>query len=89
MKQHDENEPFFITEEVEAELIAAGHVFELPRHVSTKNLPEILAGLTDDELATLPGVLSKGEIEHRRAGQPRQGSRCRLNTPCGVQWYFS
>lgn len=52
MKQHDENEPFFITEEVEAELIAAGHVFEPLGHVSTKHLPGILAGLTEDELAT-------------------------------------
>ncbi|HBN8043003.1 TPA: hypothetical protein ACL1TL_001621 [Pseudomonas aeruginosa] len=70
--QEDQAEPFFITEEVEVELIAAGHVFEPPSHVSTKHLPEILAGLTDDELATWPGVLSKGEIERRRAGQPRQ-----------------
>lgn len=30
MKQHDENEPFFITEEVEAEMIAAGYEFEPP-----------------------------------------------------------
>lgn len=70
--QEDQAEPFFITEEVEAELIEAGHVFEPPGHVSTKRLPEILAGLTDDELATWPGVLSKWEIERRRAGQPRQ-----------------
>ncbi|WP_148317921.1 hypothetical protein [Achromobacter xylosoxidans] len=70
--QEDQAEPFFITEEVEAELIAAGHVFEPPGHVSTKHLPEILVGLTDDELATWPSVLSKGEIERRRAGQHRQ-----------------
>lgn len=44
--QEDQAEPFFITEEVEAELIAAGHVFEPPGHVSTKHVPEILASLT-------------------------------------------
>ncbi|MEN2387833.1 hypothetical protein [Comamonas sp. A7-5] len=69
--QEDQTEPFFITEEVEAELIAAGHVFEPPSHVSTKRLPEILASLTGDELATWPSVLSKGEVERRRVGQHR------------------
>lgn len=35
---HQENgqfEPFFITEDVEAELIAAGYEFEPPNHVRT------------------------------------------------------
>lgn len=68
---HDQAEPFFITEEVEAELIAAGYMFEPPGHVSTKRLPEILASLTDDELTTWPSVLSKGETERRRVGQHR------------------
>ncbi|MBO9831165.1 hypothetical protein [Xanthomonas phaseoli] len=67
--QKDQAEPFFITKEVEAELIAAGHMFEPPGHASTKRLPEILASLTDDELATWPSVLSKGEIERRQVGQ--------------------
>lgn len=70
-QQEDRSEPFFITEEVEAELIAAGYVFEPPGHVSTKHLPEILASLTDGELATWPRMLSKPEIERRRAGQHR------------------
>ena len=66
-------EPLFITEEVEVELIAAGHVFEPPSHVSTKHLPGILADITDDELAIWPSVLSEVEIERRRAScQPRQ-----------------
>ena len=68
--QEDQAEPFFITEEVEAELIAAGHVFEPPGHAGTKHLPEILTSLADDELVIWPSVLSKGEIERRRAGQP-------------------
>ena len=45
-----QDEPFFITEEIEAETIAAGYVFEPPAHVSTVRLHEILAGLSDAEL---------------------------------------
>ena len=30
MTQSDQEEPFFITEEIEAEMIAAGYVFEPP-----------------------------------------------------------
>lgn len=30
-----QDEPFFITEEIETEMIAAGYVFEPPAHVST------------------------------------------------------
>ncbi|WKU20897.1 hypothetical protein [Advenella alkanexedens] len=35
--------PFFITEEIEADMIAAGYVFEPPKHVSTVRLTDILA----------------------------------------------
>ncbi len=31
MKQHDENEPFFLTEDVAAELPAAGYEFKINR----------------------------------------------------------
>ncbi|ALY65423.1 MULTISPECIES: hypothetical protein [Pseudomonadota] len=67
-KLHHENrtEPFFITVEVEAELIAAGYQFEPPSHFATMRLPEVLAGLTDAELATWPSELSKGEVERRQ-----------------------
>ncbi len=71
--QEDQDEPFFITEEVVAKLIAAGYEFEPPDHGRTTSLPEILAGLTDAELATWPSVLSEVEIERRRASLPRQG----------------
>ena len=72
-KLHHENrtEPFFITVEVEAELIAAGYQFEPPSHFATMRLPEVLAGLTDAELATWPSELSKEEIER----QHQQGNR--------------
>lgn len=43
MKEHNENEPLFVTEEIKAEMIAAGYVFEPPSHVSTKRPPETLA----------------------------------------------
>ncbi|HDF7255830.1 TPA: hypothetical protein PEQ97_004636 [Enterobacter hormaechei] len=66
-QRQDDQEPFFITEEIAAEMIAAGYVFEPPDPPHrTKSLPEILAGLTDDELATWPGDLAAEETERRR-----------------------
>lgn len=49
MNQHSEGEPFFITEEVEADMRAAGYVFEPPKYVSTVRLREILASLSDND----------------------------------------
>jgi hypothetical protein len=42
-KPHQEHhtEPFFITEEVEAELIAAGYEFEPPGHARTASIREL------------------------------------------------
>ena len=37
----DQAEPFFITEEVEAELIAAGYGFALPGHTKTASISEL------------------------------------------------
>ncbi|PKF69986.1 hypothetical protein CW360_15885 [Pseudomonas fluvialis] len=34
-------EPLFITDAIEAEMIKAGHVFEPPKHVSTGRLYEL------------------------------------------------
>jgi hypothetical protein len=67
MKLHNENEPFFMTEEIEAGLITAGYVFEPPGHFRTTSLAEILAGLADDELAAWPGQLADQERERRGA----------------------
>ena len=47
LHHNDQAEPFFITAEVEAELIAAGYQFEPPSHFATMCLPEVLAGLTN------------------------------------------
>ncbi|MCH1879086.1 transcriptional regulator [Alcaligenes ammonioxydans] len=41
-------EPFFITEEIEAKMKAAGYVFEPPAHVSTTNARELF-GLREGE----------------------------------------
>ena len=39
--QEEQAEPFFITEEVEAELIAAGYEFEPPGHARTASISEL------------------------------------------------
>jgi len=67
MKQSDQEEPFFITEEIEAEMIAAGHVFEPPPIVCTGRLRDVLERMADDELALQPGEIADQERERRRA----------------------
>lgn len=64
--QEDQPEPFFITESVAAEMVAAGYEFAPPNHARTTSLPEILAGLTDKELESWPSRLAKEEIERRK-----------------------
>lgn len=66
MKQHDENEPFFITEEAEAEMIAAGYEFELPPVPCTVRLRDVLEGMSDAELALQPGEIADQERMHRQ-----------------------
>lgn len=53
MNTHEITEPLFITEEIEAEMIAAGHVFEPPAHITTFHLEEILADLPPDQRSSL------------------------------------
>ncbi|ASK33230.1 hypothetical protein CEK62_20105 (plasmid) [Alcanivorax sp. N3-2A] len=64
--EHHNEEPFFITEEVEAELIAAGHVFEPPPIVCTGRLHDVMERLTDAELALQPGEIADQERERRQ-----------------------
>lgn len=40
LERRDE-EPFFITEEVEAELLAAGYEFKPPGHIRTKSIIDL------------------------------------------------
>ena len=49
MDAHEITEPLFITEEIEAEMIAAGYVFEPPTPVSTFHLEDILADRPPDQ----------------------------------------
>jgi len=41
MKLHDESEPFFITEDVAAEMAAAGYEFKPPGHARTKSVRDL------------------------------------------------
>ncbi|EIU3493047.1 hypothetical protein AVM47_026655 [Pseudomonas aeruginosa] len=66
MKLYEENEPFFITEEVAAEMIAAGYEFEPPPIACTVRLRDVLEGMSDAELALQPGEIADRERERRQ-----------------------
>lgn len=78
MTQTDQKEPFFITEEIAAEMIAAGYEFEPPPIPCTIRLRDVLARMTDDELAGLRHDMAessawmRAELARRRTekGQP-------------------
>jgi hypothetical protein len=61
MKQHDENEPLFISEEVEA-----GYEFEQPPIACTGNLCGVLERMSDAELALQRGEITDQERKHRQ-----------------------
>jgi len=69
MNKHAETEPFFITKEVEADMQAAGYAFDPPKHVSTLRLSQVLASLSDADLATWPACVAQHEREKRQANQ--------------------
>ena len=52
-KLHQDNqaEPFFITEDVEAELTAAGYEFEAPSHARTASIRELFGWRPGETLA--------------------------------------
>ena len=60
-----EDEPFFITEEIEAEMIASGYEFHPPSHVRTTSLSEMLKELSDEELQGWPDQLAMQEKQRR------------------------
>lgn len=62
LNRDQQAEPFFLTEELEAELIAVGSEFEPPSHARTISLRKILADLTEAELAMWPIELLNGEV---------------------------
>lgn len=69
LHQDDRAEPFFITEEVAAEMVAAGCMFEPPPIVCTVRLRDVLERMADAELALLPGEIAEKERERRQNKQ--------------------
>jgi hypothetical protein len=67
--QNSQATPFFITEEVKAEMIAAGYVFEPPPIACTLRLRDVLEGMSDAELALQPGEIADQERERRQGKQ--------------------
>lgn len=74
MKPHQEaqNEPFFITEEVAAEMIATGYELEPPPIAGKVRLSDVLEGMSNAELALQPGEIAEQERKRR---QNKQSSR--------------
>jgi len=66
MKRDNTSEPFFITEEVAAEMIASGYEFEPPPIACTVRLRDVLEGMSDAELVLQPGEIADGERERRQ-----------------------
>lgn len=62
-KPNQDDEPFFITEEIAAEMIAGGYEFELPPIPCTIRLRDVLERMTDAELALQPGEIADQERE--------------------------
>ncbi len=63
---NQDDEPFFITEEIAAEMIAGGYEFELPPIPCTIRLRDVLERMTDAELALQPGEIADQERERCR-----------------------
>lgn len=66
MANAQQDEAFFVTEEAEAEMIAAGYEFELPPIACTGRLRDVLERMTDAELALQPGEIADQERKHRQ-----------------------
>lgn len=67
MAEPHQDEPFFLAEEGEAELLAAGYVFEPPPIACTVRLCRVLKGMSDAELASQPGEIADEERKHRQS----------------------
>jgi len=61
MKQQNATEPFFITEEIGAVMVAAGYEFEPPPIAYTGRLRDVLGRMGDTELALQPGEIADQE----------------------------
>ncbi|WP_193853094.1 hypothetical protein [Orrella marina] len=67
VKQQDATEPFFITEEIEAVMLAAGYEFEPPPIACTGRLRDVLERMGDTELALQLGEIADQERVRRQA----------------------
>jgi hypothetical protein len=79
LQDDDQAAPFFITEEIEADMRAAGYVFEPPAHVRTTSMADVIAILSDDQLAIWPGEIAERERERRRAINDPKANRHAYN----------
>ena len=77
-KPNQDDEPFFITEEIAAEMIAGGYEFELPPIPCTIRLRDVLERMTDAELALQPGEIADQERERCRPVSQDQSGICRV-----------
>lgn len=66
MSMHNKTKPFFITKDVETEMIAVGYEFEPPLIACTLRLRDVLESMTDAELALQPGEIADQERERRQ-----------------------
>jgi len=66
MKRDNTSEPFFITEEIAAEMIASGYEFEPPPIPCTVRLRDVLERMSDAELALQPGEIADRERKRRQ-----------------------
>ncbi len=65
MTKPHQDEPFFITEEVAAEMTVSGYEFEPPPIACTVRLRDVLESMTNAELALQPGEIADKERERR------------------------
>ena len=66
MKRNNTSEPFLITEEVAAEMIASKYEFEPPPIACIVYVGDVLESMSDAELALQPGEISDQEREQRQ-----------------------
>lgn len=66
LKLDSHAEPFFITQEIEAELIATGYEFEPPLIACTLRLRDVLERMSDAELALQPGEMAEQKRKQRK-----------------------
>lgn len=64
--QNSQDEPFFLTEKAEVEMIAVGYEFEPPLIACRLRLRDVLESMTDAELALQPGEIADQERERRQ-----------------------